>query len=190
MQLGSGIHVSNEMATKRVCLPALKVTRRPAHSKKSVSYFRRKASGLAIVRKSERQSGHGGLVETSSLEDCQFSPSSASQEPTGHEIDSKAVITGWEKIRHKIRTAVTESAALPILQACLLCEASATMRCKQCGPKGYYCLECFLTSHSSVNIFHVAEIWKVRKKSYTPFPVKTFYQTAPCELALCFSFAA
>ena len=105
------------------------------------------------MRKSERQSGHGGHVETYSLEDCQFSPSFASeQEPTCHEIDSKAVITGWEKIRHKIRTGVTES-ALPILQACLLCEASATMRCKQCGPKGYYCLECFLTSHSSVNIF-------------------------------------
>ena len=113
------------------------------------------------MRKSERQSGHGSLVETSSLEDCQFSPASE-QEPTYHDIDSKAVITGWEKIRHKIRIAVTESTALPILQACLLCQA--TMRCKECGPKGYYCLECFLTSHSSVNIFHAAEIWKVRKK--------------------------
>ena len=73
----------------------------------------------------------------------QVSTSTAVNEPTCDELESKALIVGWESMRRKIRAAVTETAALPLLQICLHCQAPASMRCKQCG-KRYYCQECFL----------------------------------------------
>ena len=152
------------MATKRVSLPALKVTKRPAHGKKAVTYFKRKVGKLEKsffkdLRK-ERASCSDG--DASCLEDyMQASTHTTVNEPTCHELESRALIAGWENIRHTIRAAISEAAALPLFQICLLCESPATMRCAQCGPKGYYCQECFLSSHASVNIFHAAEIWKV-----------------------------
>lgn len=160
------------MATRKFSLPALKVTRRPAHRKKSISYLKRKANGpKSLTPDSER------IVERQPEDTCiglvedfmEVAPSCSSepkQELTCYTIDSKASVAGWEKIRHLLRAAVTESEALPLKQVCLHCQASASMRCKQCGTKGYYCHQCFLDSHSSVNIFHAAEIWKVRDKLY------------------------
>ena len=43
----------------------------------------------------------------------------------------------------------------------LLCDSPASVRCKQCGPLSYYCLECFEQVHSSINFLHAAESWIV-----------------------------
>ena len=87
-------------------------------------------------------------------------------EPTGHELESKASAAGWAVVRGGILTAVTEAAAMPLSQICHNCEHSATYRCQQCGPLGYFCEGCFLRSHSSMNIFHVPEKWEVISTMY------------------------
>ena len=38
---------------------------------------------------------------------------------------------------------------------------TASLRCWQCGPSGYYCPSCFELYHQIVNIFHVADKWEV-----------------------------
>ena len=35
----------------------------------------------------------------------------------------------------------------------------------QCGANAYYCRECYNQVHCAVNMFHVGEIWQVRKES-------------------------
>ena len=40
------------------------------------------------------------------------------QEPTDHEIQTKAMISGWEEIRTKIFNAVIEGSALPLGEVC------------------------------------------------------------------------
>ena len=37
------------------------------------------------------------------------------------------------------------------------CDKHTTLRCEECGPLGYFCLECFDNAHRAVNRFHVAE---------------------------------
>ena len=87
--------------------------------------------------------------------------SMSTEVPTCHELESRASATAWEGIRMKMHTAVVEMAAMPLPQVCLHCGISASLRCKQCGFKGFYCPECFATNHDIVNSFHVAEKWEV-----------------------------
>lgn len=96
-----------------------------------------------------------------------FTPAPDVEEPTCYELESRAAVAGWESVRRGILIAVTEAAAMPLGQICLHCEAAASMRCKQCGPMGYYCSQCFLRCHNSVNFFHVAEQWQVQYSDCT-----------------------
>ncbi len=86
---------------------------------------------------------------------------STSSEPTCYLLESKASTAGWATIRGSIEKAIVERAVLPQLQTCLNCPDPASIWCKRCGPKSYFCEECFFNLHRKVNIFHVAEIWKV-----------------------------
>ena len=78
-------------------------------------------------------------------------------EPTLHKLESRASVSGLEKIRKEVMEVVTESAAMPIGQVCLNCKRLAPIRCQECGPLGYFCFGCFEESHRAVNLFHVAE---------------------------------
>ena len=49
----------------------------------------------------------------------------------------------------------------PFLSTGLCALWHATLRCEECGPLGYFCLECFDNAHRAVNRFHVAEKWEV-----------------------------
>ena len=82
-------------------------------------------------------------------------------EPTGHELESRSSVEGWEAIRIGLRNVVTESAAMPLEQKCFMCCDQASLRCPQCGPLGFYCCDCFKKAHCHVNVFHVAEKWEV-----------------------------
>ena len=95
------------------------------------------------------------------VEDYMQATTSALNEPICYEVETKASIAGWESIRKMVQVTVTEMEALPLLEICLRCPAPATMRCQQCVSRSYYCQPCFLHNHTKVNIFHVAEIWKV-----------------------------
>ena len=85
-------------------------------------------------------------------------------EPTGHKLEERSMVAGWENVRSAILNAVTESAAMPAQCACVICaEADAMLRCSKCGPLGPGCFELF---HQKINIFHVAEKWEVRYSFY------------------------
>ena len=60
-----------------------------------------------------------------------------------------------------IINAITETAAIPLEQACINCNSTASLRCRQCGPLGFYCLQCFQICHKCVNFLHVPEEWEV-----------------------------
>ena len=83
------------------------------------------------------------------------------EEPTDYELESKASVAGWERVRYGMLRAVTEAACLPLAQSCISCEKAASLCCEQCGPLAYFCPDCFDQCHHKENIFHVAEKWEV-----------------------------
>ena len=82
-------------------------------------------------------------------------------EPTNYELESKASVAGWERVRNGMLRAVTEAACLPLAQSCISCDKEASLRCQRCGPLAYFCPDCFDQCHHKTNIFHVAEKWEV-----------------------------
>ena len=91
----------------------------------------------------------------------QFFPSSDTDEPTTHELESRTSAYAWEKIQSDMLTVITEGAAMPPEQACIYCDSLASFRCQQCGPLGFFCSQCLDSSHKLVNLFHVPEKWEV-----------------------------
>ena len=61
-------------------------------------------------------------------------PYETTQEPTMYELECKSSVSGWEKIRPNMLTAVTEFTAMPFDQLCLNCQGTASIRCQRCGP--------------------------------------------------------
>lgn len=156
------------MATKKITLPSFKVTRRPAFGKKTVQFIEREV-GLSGHSGAE-QSEDASTISSSSVSALKpeqadvntlYDVQTDMEVPTGHELESRASAVGWESIRRELRVAVTEMASMPLSQVCLYCNTPASVKCKQCGPKGFYCHGCFVACHSNVNIYHVAEKWEV-----------------------------
>ncbi len=83
-------------------------------------------------------------------------------EPSHHELETKSNILGWNKIRSSLLTALTESECMAVSQICSVCLVPALIRCQECGPGSYYCIQCFGDEHTTNNIFHAAKKWEVR----------------------------
>lgn len=150
------------MAAKKITLPSFKVTRRPAFGKKSVQFIEREICPSEQVGAEQSQDASTYWTSPSSSEpDVNMYDRTDMEVPTGHELESKASAAGWESIRRELRAAVTEMASMPLSQVCLYCSTLASIKCKQCGPKGFYCHGCFVACHSNVNMYHVAEKWEV-----------------------------
>ena len=82
--------------------------------------------------------------------------------PSLHEIKQKSKIAGWSTLRPAFITSIVQNSSMPVDQRCTLCVSTeATFRCIQCGPCAYYCNNCLNEWHSSTNIFHMPEEWKV-----------------------------
>ena len=150
------------MTSRRLSLPSLKLTRRPAFGKTSVEFLQREV-GLTdstipeVASKLDPDHCESASTWTVNQDTTKFDL----VEPTDHELESRASVAGWKCVRQKMLGIVTEMAAMPLSQVCLHCEALASIRCRQCGTKGFYCQECFLRYHSEVNVFHMAEKWEV-----------------------------
>ena len=83
--------------------------------------------------------------------------------PTLHEVTQKRAVESWNKIRWDMLQIAIESEALPEDQPCGVCSANkATHRCLECGPRIFFCLQCYEAAHSRANIFHIGEMWKVK----------------------------
>ena len=159
------------MAYRRFPLPALKLTQRPTFGQKSLEVIQRGVSDSQPSFASEelRERPCGSPVNTSPVDSplavntgvSMLRPLLELEEPTGYELESRASVGGWERVRSGILTAVTEAAAMPVAQFCISCEKTASLLCQQCGPLGYFCPGCFDLGHHKVNILHVAEKWEV-----------------------------
>lgn len=98
-----------------------------------------------------------GADPASSIDDMDL----LANEPTHHELHCKASVKGWSEHRKRLLSVLTECAAMPLGQLCVLCPNNALYRCQECGPLNFYCKECFCTQHKLANYFHVAEKWEV-----------------------------
>lgn len=76
-----------------------------------------------------------------------------------HAVTQRASASAWAQIRSVLRTAAVESSAMPSDQSCIMCPEAALYRCVQCDATAYYCHECYGRAHSTVNIFHIGELW-------------------------------
>ena len=71
---------------------------------------------------------------------------SVTEKETSYELEKKALVTGWEKIRPELLNVVWETSAKSIYQTCICCTSVASLKCKQRGPLGFYCNGCFENS--------------------------------------------
>ena len=77
------------------------------------------------------------------------------------------MIQSWKRIRPDLQRVAIESEALPKNQYCMKCNTEqASCRCLQCGPRVFFCVNCFEGAHSMTNIFHTSEIFEVCIKSF------------------------
>ena len=168
------------MAHKSFAMPLLKLTKRPTREKKEVEYLHRGVQGpdrstSSIIYDQVVQFSQSNDLSLQSTqcevqftqcevqlphEDLSFS-TVTEREPTSYEIERKASVLGWEKVRIGLLKAIREASAMPPNQACIHCNTAASLKCKQCSPIAYYCYSCFREWHAKVNFLHIAKKWEV-----------------------------
>ncbi len=161
--------MASKSKTKNISFPAIRLTKRPTRGKRKVEYLY-KGDAAEIETSTSTARVTSGL---SQFEEANLSPpvtvsgpGTRSSEPTTFAIESKSAVVGWEKVRLALLNAVVEAAAMPLHQVCVLCNLESSLRCKQCGPISYYCINCFKETHAKVNFLHVAEKWEVNHHFY------------------------
>ena len=142
----------------RMKLPALELTKHTAGSKTKCVVHR--GADTETVSSSEHSCTSSQLLEedfgtrmSQGIDDM--------EEPTHHELQSKADVRGWEQLRDMFRSVATECSAMPLGQLCVVCHVTAEFRCQDCGSDVFYCKDCFLSSHEKMHFFHVPEKWEV-----------------------------
>lgn len=72
----------------------------------------------------------------------------------------------WNEFRDRIVDVAIEDSYLPNC-SCVWChKTTAVVKCSYCGPKAFLCLECARNLHSTINSYHVLELWKVHVQYY------------------------
>lgn len=154
------------MSYSQVTLPPLKVTKRSTSGSESFEVLHRGSEKEASQEYSSHQlnpSAHTDPGGTPALDIPLISPNHELFEPTTHELERKGNVAGWEKVRTEILKIGIEMEAIPPQQQCNICQScSAAVRCRSCGPMGYFCYPCFKDRHSKVNMFHIGEKWEVK----------------------------
>ena len=165
------------MATKRCKLPSVRVRQRSTRSQNSKFALLTRGTlkrGYPVsadcstpgsAAKERRMDGYShDLPDLSLLEDANEVTGINTELPTCslYAVKQKVTADAWAAVRNKLRDGCIESSALHDTQMCAHCSViSAKMWCKRCGPYGYFCEECWFSSHSKFNMFHTPEIWEV-----------------------------
>lgn len=151
-------------AYRKSAVPALKVTRWSTSGEKSTSSVHRRLDNTNTEATSDQPQipRLGNELQNPIMDFEMMSHMQDNSEPTEHELSCLSSVAGWDEIRDKLRTAVTENAAMPQGQICINCAEIAWFRCQRCGPLGYFCsLSCYSHLHSGISLFHVPEKWEV-----------------------------
>ncbi len=145
---------------RRYSLGSRKLTRHTSGKVSKTAIHRGCSSGSKqeVVASSASNSDSDSL-----LTDSLLTENLAGIEPSHHVLETKSSLLGWNKIRSGLLTAFTESECMAaVSQICSVCLVPALIRCQECGPGTYYCIQCFGYEHTTKNIFHAAEKWEVR----------------------------
>lgn len=150
---------------KHVVLPPFKLTKRSSTGVQvrdvHRSVFAHRCAPLeppeAIPNADDVEESHSLLLEEPM--DSEVS-NFALEELTHHELQSRASVESWGKLRKMMISTAMEGCAMPIAQQCLLCPSPALFRCQQCGPVVYYCSDCFCKQHESANFGRYCHIPK------------------------------
>ena len=127
--------------------------------KKSSEVFpMHKISSCTIMYSSEQSQLDTGLPGLDDFSPCTEEPI---EEPTLHELQSKAAVKGWSKLRMGMPLTAVETSAMPCNQNCLLCCEHTVFRCQQCGLLIYYCYNCY-SKQQKANFLHVPEKCEVQ----------------------------
>lgn len=71
-------------------------------------------------------------------------------------------VRAWKKIRGELLHGAVASVSIPPNTICMMCQSkNATVLCKQCGSRGYFCEPCAISLHANINILHARVIEKV-----------------------------
>ena len=152
------------MARRSFVLPPLKWTSRPAFGAPTKKNLHQglNISGASLDR-TERIDNIPNLDSSASVAGTssivmENEIQSVLDEPTMYSIESKSSTIGWEAIRKRMLSAVTEAEGMPTDQTCTLCQENyALIRCLQCGPLTYFCQTCADSLHSRFSFLHVVE---------------------------------
>ena len=148
-------------------LQPLKVTFRPTRGKVQTKLVYRDDSSstrsLPVATAGTSAQGEPYVDDDDRVECSSQMPDEAfSEGPSLHTIQKQANAAAWERIRHQLLRVLVESEAMPRDQLCVKCSiVAASLRCRKCHPSAFFCKECFLSTHTTTNIFHVPEEWKV-----------------------------
>ena len=77
----------------------------------------------------------------------------------------------WGSLQDVLVEACIETSAMPPNQRCVACledgkSNRSKIRCQDCGPNQFFCHECAEKLHTTRNLFHVVEVWKVTSFLY------------------------
>ena len=145
-------------------LPSFRVTVRPTSGPIQKKVIYRRSTTSQVTKKLDLD--FSSNLKSSDYQVCDVETSENDdflEGPSLYQIQSKANASAWEEIRLCLLKAVVENEAMPHNQKCIQCsKVAASLRCLKCGPCAFYCTTCFLAAHSAINLFHIAEEWKVR----------------------------
>ena len=148
---------------KHTKLPPYKLTGRFGAALEVRSIHRGSRSVKQPEAEPEQDQGHSS--DSSFHMDDTLQPSlddeDACLEPTLHDLQSRAAVSGWDKLRRQMLLTAVEMSAMPEGQTCFVCAEEAIFRCQQCGPLIHYCYLCYQKQHEVANFFHVPEKWEV-----------------------------
>ena len=126
---------------KHLKLPPYKITKRCGAEVEVRSIHRSCSSPRAQAQESPVELG---VTEEICSAEClvPFRESDAEphsfSEPTEHELQSKASVAGWNKLRKPLILTAIETSAMPVDQICLICGEIAVFCCQECGPLVYF----------------------------------------------------
>ena len=162
------------MARRRTLkLSPFNLTRRSTSGKVSRQLVPRGCTSDSV---SANDSGCGVGHRAPEFQDDDIATTERESLPTLHEVAQKRAVESWKKIRLDMLRIAIESEALPEDQLCTACTADkALYRCLQCGPRIFFCSQCYEAAHRKTNIFHTGEVWEVTILSmltnfHLPFP--------------------
>jgi hypothetical protein len=73
---------------------------------------------------------------------------------TNYQQKQIKLAANWKTVLDDIYNSILDNEAIPNNPSCFNCNNTAILKCMDCGPKIFYCNNCFNHFHSIINLFH------------------------------------